>query len=146
MTVRKIGSEEKEQVKEVFLPVFTDEPWYDDWSDPEQLDLYLMDLMGQGYSLAFGLFDGEELIGASLGYVKHWYSGTEYCIDELFIANQRQGKGLGTFFLGEIEKAVREMGLFQIFLLTDRDAPAYDFYRKNGYTEIPENTAFWKKV
>ncbi|MBR2741108.1 MAG: GNAT family N-acetyltransferase [Oscillospiraceae bacterium] len=146
MTFVRIGLEQKEQVKEKFLQVFTDAPWFDDWSDPEQLDMYLNDLMGQSYSVAFGLYEGNDLIGASLGYIKHWYSGTEYIIDELFIVKEKQGKGIGTYFMEEIGDAIREMGVYHIFLLTERGVPAYDFYKKNGFSEIPETTAFWKEV
>lgn len=145
LTFMRIGLEQKEQVKENFLKVFTDAPWFDDWSDQEQLDMYLNDLMGQNYSVAFGLYDGEELIGASLGYIKHWYSGTEYIIDELFIVKEKQGKGIGTYFLGKIGDAIKEMGVYTVFLLTERGVPAYDFYIKNGFNEIPETTAFWKE-
>ena len=145
LSFRRIGLEQKEQVKEKFLQVFTDAPWFDDWSDPEQLDMYLNDLMGQSYSVAFGLYEGNDLIGASLGYIKHWYSGTEYIIDEFFIVKEKQGKGIGTYFMEEIGDAIKEMGVFTVFLLTERGVPAYDFYIKNGFNEIPETTAFWKE-
>ncbi len=145
LTFVRIGLEQKEQVKEKFLQVFTDAPWFDDWSDPEQLDMYLNDLMGQSYSVAFGLYEGNDLIGASLGYIKHWYSGTEYIIDEFFIVKEKQGKGIGTYFMEEIGDAIKEMGVFTVFLLTERGVPAYDFYIKNGFNEIPETTAFWKE-
>ena len=145
LIIRRIGLKETEQVKEKFLQVFTDEPWLDDWSDEQQLDMYLQDLMGQSYSVAFGLYDGDELIGASLGYIKHWYSGTEYIIDELFIVQERQGQGIGTYFVSEIGKAIKEMEVYTVFLLTERGVPAYEFYKKNGFNEIPETTAFWKK-
>ena len=145
LTFRRIELEQKEQVKEKFLQVFTDAPWFDDWSDPEQLDMYLNDLMGQSYSVAFGLYEGNNLIGASLGYIKHWYSGTEYIIDEFFIVKEKQGKGIGTYFMEEIGDAIKEMGVFTVFLLTERGVPAYDFYIKNGFNEIPETTAFWKE-
>ena len=115
LTFRRIGLEEKEQVKEAFLSVFTSDPWYDDWSDREQLDMYLIDLMGQNYSLAFGLFESDELVGASLGYIKHWYTGTEYLIDELFIVKERQGKGIGTYFLDEISRTIKRWGSNRYF-------------------------------
>ena len=96
---------------------------------------------------ADGLFDDEdELIGISLGYIKHWYSGTEYIINELCIRTDRQGAGAGTFFIREIEKAIRELGLKQIFLLTDSNVPACEFYRKNGFTECTSNVAFAKSI
>ena len=145
LSFRRIGLEQKEQVKEKFLKVFTDAPWFDDWSDPEQLDMYLNDLMGQSYSVAFGLYEGNDLIGASLGYIKHWYSGTEYIIEEFFIVKEKQGKGIGTYFMEEIGDAIKEMGVFTVFLLTERGVPAYDFYIQNGFNEIPETTAFWKE-
>ena len=135
MELKQLSIDDKETIKDLFTGVFTGEPWNDDWSDIKQLDLYIEDLCGQNYSLTFGLYDGSELIGLSMGYIKHWYSGTEYLINELCIKTGRQGSGAGTFFLTEIEKAIKEMGIKQIFLLTGRDVPAYDFYKKNGYVE-----------
>lgn len=146
-TLKRLGPEDRETIKEVFVSVFTAEPWCDDWSDAEQLDLYLQDLTGQGYSLTYGLYDDAgELIGISLGYIKHWYSGTEYIINELCIRTERQGAGAGTFFIREIEKAIQELGIKQIFLLTDSNVPAYEFYRKNGFTEQTTNVSFSKRV
>ena len=135
MELKRLSINDKEAIKELFTGVFTGEPWNDDWSDSKQLDCYIDDLCGQSYSLTYGLFEGGELIGLSMGYIKHWYTGTEYIIDELCIKTDRQGTGAGTFFLTEIEKAVKEMDIKQIFLLTGRDVPAYNFYKKNGYVE-----------
>lgn len=144
--LKRLGLEDKEIIKELFTSVFTNEPWYDDWSDKVQLDLYINDLTGQSYSLTYGLFDGDEMIGLSMGYIKHWYRGTEYIINELCIRTNRQGSGAGTYFLSEIEKAIKEIGLKQIFLLTDSNVPAYEFYKKNGFTELTTNVAFAKEV
>ena len=146
-TLKKLSIDDKEEIKAVFVSVFTKEPWCDDWSDKEQLDLYICDLIGQNYSLTYGLYDDtDELIGISLGYIKHWYSGTEYIINELCIKTERQGAGAGTFFISEIEKAIKELGLKQIFLLTDSNVPAYEFYRKNGFVESETNVAFSKSI
>ena len=109
--------------------------------------LYDCDLVGQGYSLTYGLYDeAGELIGISLGYIKHWYSGTEYIINELCIKTEKQGSGAGTFFIREIEKAIKELGLKQIFLLTDSNVPAYEFYKKNGFVQCETNVAFAKTI
>ena len=146
LELRKIGINEKESIKALFAGVFTIAPWYDDWSDEAQLDAYIMDLIGQGYSLTYGLYDKDELIGISLGYIKHWYKGTEYIIDELCVKTDRQGTGAGTFFLNEIEKAVKELGLKNIFLQTESNVPAYNFYRKNGFTELKTHVSFAKEL
>ena len=145
-TIKRLSIEDKEIIKEVFVGVFTKEPWYDDWSDEKQLDMYINDLVGQGYSLTYGLYDDDELIGLSLGYIKHWYSGTEYIINELCVKTDRQGAGAGTFFIHAIEEAIKELGLKQIFLLTESNVPAYDFYKKNGFVQSEYNVAFSKQI
>ena len=146
MELKRLSLNDKDAIKVLFAGVFTGNPWNDDWSDREQLDLYIEDLCGQSYSLTYGLFDGSELIGLSMGYIKHWYTGTEYIINELCIKTDRQGSGAGTIFLTQIEKAIKEIGLKQIFLLTDRNVPAYNFYKKNGYVEESSLVAFAKSV
>ena len=143
---KRIGMNEIELIKELYISVFTIEPWNDDWSDRKQLDLYLSDLVGQSNSLTYGLFENEQLIGVSMGRIRHWYSGTEYYIDELCIKTDKQGGGIGTFFIKEIEKAIKGIGLVHIFLQTDNDVPAYAFYKKNGFYELKEHVSFVKKV
>ena len=131
-----------DEVKDLFTSVFTQEPWNDDWSDEAQLTAYLTDLMGNPNSLAFGLRSGGELIAASLGSVRHWYQGTEYYMDEFFIRADWQGKGLGRSFLEKAEEALKERGIHVLFLLTEKDVPAYGFYTHLGFRESEGNTAF----
>lgn len=144
--IKRIGINELEIIKELFTSVFTIEPWNDDWSDQKQLNLYLTDLVGQSNSLTYGFFKGENLIGVSMGHIIHWYTGTEYYINELCIRTDKQGNGVGTLFLKEIEKEIKKLGLVQIFLQTENNVPAYDFYRKNGFFELKEHVSFAKEL
>ena len=144
--LKRLGMNETEAIKELFVGVFTIEPWNDDWSNQEQLDFYLSDLVGESNSLTYGLFEDEKLIGVSMGHFRHWYSGTEYYIDELCIKTDKQGNGIGTHFLKEIEKGIKEIGLSQIFLQTESNVPAYDFYQKNGFCELKEHVSFVKRI
>lgn len=146
LEVRRIGMDEIDAVRELFAGVFTAAPWYDDWSDQTQLVSYLADLMDQRNSLTYGLYGDGQLLGVSMGRIMHWYSGTEYCIDELCIRTDVQGMGLGTAFLRRIERGIRALGLTHIFLLTERTVPAYTFYGKNGFQELKDNVAFAKRV
>lgn len=135
-----------EAIQALFVSVFSREPWNDDWSDREQLRLYIHDLIGQENSLTFGLFEDGALTGVAMGRVKHWYSGTEYCIDELCVSTHSQGRGVGTRFVGEIERACRALGLSHIFLLTENNVPAFGFYKKLGFSQLEHNAAFAKKL
>lgn len=119
------------EIKGMFKEVFIDEPWNDDWSNEEQLNKYILDLIGNSNSLTIGLYESDEMIGVSMGNIRHWYSGTEYYIDEFFIKRSRQGSGKGTIFLNSIEQLLLNKGIKNIFLQTDRNVPAYLFYKKN---------------
>lgn len=133
-------------IKELFVSVFSNEPWNDDWSDENQLHLYIQDLVGQSNSLTFGLFEETELIGISMGHIKHWYTGTEYFIDELCISTAKQGQGIGTIFLNMIEKSCRELELTHIFLLTGDNVPAFEFYKKNGFFKLENSVSLAKDL
>ena len=47
MELKVLTVQDREIITELFLDVFTHEPWNDDWSDPEQLRAYIADLTGQ---------------------------------------------------------------------------------------------------
>lgn len=143
---KKIGMAELEVIKRIFTDVFTVEPWNDDWSDHNQLYLYLSDLIGQNNSLTYGLYEAGNLIAVSMGHIIHWYTGTEYYIDELFVQTEKQKNGIGTYFLKEIEKEIKDIGIAHIFLQTENNVPAYDFYQKNGFCELKEHVSFVKKI
>ena len=144
--IRKTGMGEIDAIEALYAGVFTAPPWNDDWSDRDQLRMYLADLMGQGNSLAFGLYADGQLVGVSMGQIRHWYTGTEYHIDELCLRADAQGRGLGTRFLGMIESAIRPMGLARIFVQTERTVPAYGFYLKNGFAELADHVSLEKRL
>lgn len=144
MNIREIDVAQIDQIKTLFFRIFTGKPWNDDWSNPVQLHSYIMDIIGNPNSLSFGLFDEDELIGLSLGLIMHWHAGTEYYILEFGLASNRQGEGLGSLFMREIEHLAKEKDVTHIFLQTERTVPAYDFYTKNGFTELADHVSMFK--
>jgi aminoglycoside 6'-N-acetyltransferase I len=139
--LRQLNTDNIEEIKVFFCDIFTKEPWNDDWSDENQLHAYIMDLIGNPNSLTLGLFENGDMVGLSMGSIKHWYSGTEYYINEFCIKTEEQGRGLGTQFLKEIETFIKQRGMKLIFLQTDRTVPAYNFYKKNGYFELENHVS-----
>lgn len=144
--LRKLTLDNINEIKILYKDTFMKEPWNDNWSDDNQLHLYITELIGNNNSLTFGLFDDIELIGISMGYVKHWYSSTEYNVEEFFIKPEKQNNGLGSDFLRRIESTMKEAGINAIFLQTDRNVFAYNFYRKNGFTELKNHVSLKKKI
>ncbi|HFI0177292.1 TPA: GNAT family N-acetyltransferase [Streptococcus suis] len=146
MELKELTLADIEMVKQLFLSVFSQEPWNDDWSDEEQLDRYIGDLLEHPRALCFGLIDQDSLIAISLGNIRYWYEGTEYRIEELCIARDYQGRGIGKDFLKRIEEQLVERKIVHILLQTERNLPAFSFYEKCGFRALEEDVTMVKKV
>lgn len=135
------------EMRELFLDVFSSEPWFDKWDDEHQLDLYLKDLTDNSNSLSLLLFDDEDnIIGGSLGYVFNWWEGKEYFIKEFFISREKQNQGIGQLFLTQINDILADQNIKHITLATEKTFPAYHFYQKNGFSEMTDSAFLVKKV
>ena len=115
MNIELLTSEKIEEVKTAMYRIFSAPPWNDQWTD-HQLHLYVQELMENNNSLSLGFRKESQLIGISLGRIKHWYEGTEYWIDEFGLLPQYQKLGLGSRFLEEIETFLSERGIFTMTL------------------------------
>lgn len=146
MEIKKIGVDNINEIKNVIRESFSGEPWNDDWSDEHQFDLYMLDLIDNKNSLSLGLFENGELIGVSLGRLKHWYSGTEYWIDDLAILPKAQGRGCGSKFIDFIEQYIKSENIVGILLFTKKDIPAYGLYVKKNFIEQSERVIFEKRI
>lgn len=145
MHLKELTIENLNEIRELFRSVFTAPPWNDDWSDEEQLDNYLKDLMCVRTPLILALIKEDEMIGIAIGNIRHWHSGTEYFIEELCIRTDMQKQGHGRKFLQLIEDYLKEHGLHQIFLMTERHVPAYQFYKDLGFEELPAHVSFFRE-
>ena len=67
---------------------------------------------------------------------KPWIEGIEYYVDEFCVNYEDQGKGIGSEFLKEIEKDIKEKGLNGFLLNTEKGYPSEKFYLKNGFKQI----------
>ena len=134
--LKKLREEDLPAVKELFRRAFSGPPWNDDWSDDARLEEYLKDITEVRGAVDLGLFEDDRLIGISIGELRHWCGGTEYKIEEFCIAPDRQGSGLGGRFMELIGEYLRQQGVEQIFLMTQRIMPACGFYKHLGFQEL----------
>ncbi len=143
MQIKRLDKASIDDVKDLFRSVFTGPPWHEVWTE-DQLDEYMKDLTEVRNSLVYGLYEEDELVGIAIGKIKHWCEGTEYFIEEFCIRTDMQGKGYGKGFISLIEEELKKMSVDTIYLMTDRSKPAYHFYQKIGFTELPDLTSFYK--
>lgn len=134
------------QMAELFKASFGREPWNDDWSDEKQLARYIKEISSSYNSLNYGLIADNKLVALSIGMIRHWWEGTNYNIEEFCVSPEYQSKGIGSRFMALIEADIKERDLCGIFLQTDNDKPAYNFYKRNGFNELSSHVSFYKRV
>lgn len=59
-------------------------------------------------------------------------------------AGKKFFQGIGGKFISAIEEYLKKHDMKAIFLLTENDVPAYDFYKNHGFKELKNTVAFVK--
>lgn len=144
MEIKEVCLAHIKEVSSLFNHVFSQEPWNDKWNE-ESLSIYMKELLGNRFSLSFGLYDEGQLIGIALGHIKHWYNGNEFWIDEFGIDAKHQSQGIGSQFMDLVIDYTKRKDIQRIMLITERNFPAYYFYQKNNFIEQPTQVIFMKK-
>lgn len=145
MTIRIFQPDDLVKSIELFIHVFNDEPWNDDWSN-EKARLYLSDIAGTPGFIGIVATHNEELDGLLFGVRKRWWRGDEFYIHEMCVRSDRQRSGIGTRIFEYLDNYLHDNGIGTITLLTDRGTAAEQFYKKNQFKEINRIVFMAKKI
>lgn len=144
--IRRFTNADITDVVELYKDVFTAEPWNDVWISEEQVEYYLNELVENPVFDGFVVYENSLLLAACFGHKRSWWNGKEFFIDELFVANQMQGKGIGSKLLEYVEKDLLMDDYFRITLLTNKNLPAEEFYLKQGFNIIQNRIIMAKNI
>lgn len=145
LEVRAMVEEDLHEAGQQFFDTFTKAPWFDKWTDADHARIYLLEFFQNPAFIGFVITDNGQIIGASYGSKTSFYTGATCHINEFFISDHVQSKGLGTIFMAEIEKLLAQKNIHLITLLTDRNTPAEKFYDKVGFTADQMNIFYYKR-
>lgn len=79
------------------------------------------------------LENGSEPVGFAMGYFEQYDDIQAYDLIEIVLAHQYQNQGIGTKFMQEIERQVKEKGASIIQMESVNDEKHEKFYGKLGY-------------
>ena len=79
--------------------------------------------------------DGNQILGFAMGHFEQYDDLKAYDLVEVVIAHEAQNRGLGTAFITEIERKVKQLGGAMIQLQAVNDAMHNHFYGKLGYRD-----------
>ena len=88
--------------------------------------------------------DGE-VVGFVMGYFEQYDDIQAYDLVEIVVTAQRQNQGIGSAFMAELERRVKEAGAMLIQLQAVNDDHHEHFYGKLGY-QTPRNLVLKTKM
>ena len=91
-------------------------------------------------------FEGNEIVGAVMGYLEQYNSSQSYYLKEMFVRADQRRRGLGAELLDALETHLKSGGVRNIYLITARDGVASAFYGKHGYRSNPGLTILGKRI
>ena len=133
MNLIKISNEHIEECVDLFIDVFTKDPWNDTYTSREQVVIFFRNYMASNYFVGYILKEQNNIIALSIGMKKPWINGMEYYIDQFCVKSELQGKGIGSQFLKLIEHEIQAEKMNAIMLNTESGFPSENFYLKNGF-------------
>jgi aminoglycoside 6'-N-acetyltransferase I len=134
LELRKFSIEDTDECAELFMNVFSADPWYDEWLTIEQTRCYLNELIENPVFEGFIAYeDSKNIAAVCLGHKKSWWMGKEFIIDEFYVKNNKQGKGIGTILLDCIADYLTVEDYKRLILTTNKNIPAEKFYNKNEF-------------
>jgi GNAT superfamily N-acetyltransferase len=129
-----LESEHIAKCAELYMKVFNAKPWNDSWT-LETAYQRLHDFYNTPNFTGVLYLEAEEVNGAIFGNVEQFYNGAHYNLREMFIANELQGKGIGSKLLSELERQLGNFGVTTIMLFTSKGNETNRFYLKNNFSE-----------
>lgn len=145
MEFRLVIEEDLINCTNTFIEVFNDAPWNDQWTW-EKANKYVSDFYQTPGFLGILAIDNKEMIGCILGIKRVWWEEDEYFINEMFVKQNHQNRGVGKKLLDYLIKELRNRNIYNMTLLTDRGIPAEKFYKNNGFEEIERLIFLYKST
>ncbi len=81
------------------------------------------------------LSDENSIVGFAIGFFEQYDDGKAYDLVEIVISHEYQRKGIGTTFMKELEKRVKELGAFLVQLQSVNVERHNNFYGNLGYKD-----------
>lgn len=123
---------------DLFIDTFTKEPWNDVYESREQVVSLFNNHFNNNYFVGYVAMLDDKVAALSMGMKKPWIEGIEYYIDQFCVSYETQGKGIGSWFIKEIEENIKKQGMNGMILNTEKNYPSHKFYEKNGFKVIDD--------
>ena len=135
MKIRYFQNGDLSQCVRLFMMAFRQSPWNEKWDYQDAQD-YLLDAVNTPGFVGLVVCKDESIVGMLFGRKRKWWDGYEFHIDEMCVAPEKQGLGIGTHLLSYVMDNILDVDMRRVKLWTHVDAIAHEFYKKYGFEDI----------
>jgi ribosomal protein S18 acetylase RimI-like enzyme len=143
MVIRTIGENDISGCANLYIKVFSAEPWNEIWEIERVESRLLHFLNSQGFVGLLAESDNE-ITGFVAGNSEPFRLHDIFYLREMCIKAELQRSGIGKNLYSELEKKLIEKDIRSIYLTTQHNIPASQFYQKVGF-KISEEIRFFSK-
>ena len=134
MIIREMSTDDIERILPMYLSYYNEQEG-GCWT-AETAGKRIRQVLRIDDSYALLMEEDECVAGFAMGYFKQYDDIVGYTLEEILIAGEYQNKGLGSSFLQELERWVREKGASCVEIQAVNDAMHERYYGKAGYHNV----------
>ena len=144
LIIRELRADDLKGCSDLYSQVFSGPPWSENWNEEKAYKRLSHFQKSEGF---VGLIaEDEEVKAFVLGNAEPFLDGYWFYLREMCVSAKSQRKGVGTKLLNKLNETLSAHRVKNIYLATDRNIPAANFYTKNGYKQEAKMGFYYKSV
>ena len=144
LIVRELKAGDLMACSELYSQVFSGPPWSENWDKEKAYERLSHFQRSEGF---IGLIaEDKQIRGFVLGNAEPFLDGHWFYLREMCVSIENQGQGIGTNLIKQLRVNLESNKVKNIYLATDRNIPAANFYEKNGFFQEEKMGFYYKGV
>lgn len=139
LLIRKMTEKDIDICAEISVETYAKDPWNEIYN-PDKVKAFLSKFITNDNYKGWVITKGEEIAGFAVGIIIPSIGIDYFRIEDICVRSNLQSQGIGGKLLRGISSHLKSQDFDAIMLNTVKEFPSYDFYIKNGFTEIEYST------
>lgn len=143
--IRKISKSDLKRCSEILETAYSGEPYNENFL-PNNSIAYISEKFNHCKANSFVIIDGEEVRGFVFWTISCWSNGLQAVLEEIVIAPECQGKGMGSQLIDYSLNYLKKLGVKSMMLWALKNPKVSGFHEKNGFDISDEHCVMFKNI